>query len=448
MFFISNISLYAQEPIWEITISNIELTSELRTEEIIPLYTGDVQTLIHIDAPINDTSQYLLVNLQVNKLITDESNFNISSTTLYIENIEYLQLDNAFLENHNRKPFTQNDIRFGDREGYIAFEIPLENELLNACLSINGELYPLQTTIVEDGNANLLELESITDKQWEIEHQLLEDYNLSTYTLDNPYVILDPYQWSPLSALVMFETTQPASVFIEVVGKDEYSTITHNFTTLTTSHQIPILGLYADYSNTVNITLTYENGEEEENTLSIITDKLINSTDLLDVQLVTSTPKKMQEGLTFLQPTGTGKNPMAVDANGDIRWILYYDVPQLCKRLENGNTLILLEDLTGFYEIDLLGKVYSQFSDLQKIHHDVIELPNGNFLTTSMDDSGYKEDRILELDRTTGQLVHDIDFKDILDVTRLNRNNDLDWLHMNSLWYDENDNSLIISGRN
>lgn len=57
---------------------------------------------------------------------------------------------------------------------------------------------------------------------------------------------------------------------------------------------------------------------------------------------------------------------------------------QVFKCLENGIILILTDNNTigtkKITEIDLLGKVYNCYFDLQGVHYDIIELLNGNFL--------------------------------------------------------------------
>lgn len=50
----------------------------------------------------------------------------------------------------------------------------------------------------------------ILDYQFQREQEILKDYRSGKYTLQNPYVIQDPYQANPLSAFVIFETEQPA----------------------------------------------------------------------------------------------------------------------------------------------------------------------------------------------------------------------------------------------
>ncbi|MGV7331448.1 aryl-sulfate sulfotransferase N-terminal domain-containing protein, partial [Mycobacterium kansasii] len=68
---------------------------------------------------------------------------------------------------------------------------------------------------------------------------------------------MNPYGSSPLSALVTFKTTEAVKVTYTVVGKSDKTSITNTVNGgYTKTHQVPVVGLYADYANTVKITTT------------------------------------------------------------------------------------------------------------------------------------------------------------------------------------------------
>ena len=64
-------------------------------------------------------------------------------------------------------------------------------------------------------------------------------------------------------------------------------------------------------------------------------------------------------------------------------------------------------------------------------------------------EAGTVEDYIVELDRTTGNIVKTWDLKDILNMEDGKSENwsNYDWFHNNSVWYDEATNSITLSGR-
>lgn len=319
---------------------------------------------------------------------------------------------------------------------------------------------------------------SLNDEWQEMQSEKEKKYqNLlksGEYTEDNIYVQLDPYDASPLSALLLFQTEDAMTVDISVAGKDEATTIKNSFDDYETDHSIPVLGLYPDTENEVTVTLTDESGNSMEKTVTIKTGTLAKSIATIDVKEADT--QKMDLGdseLTFVVPST--KRAYAFDANGDVRWHSTRYNSHIFKELTNGNLLYLTKESNDadtynvLLETDYLGKIYHRYDfssssaandtgksegEMTVIHHDGIELPSGNFLLTVNDGSNYIEDTMIELNRETGEIEKTIDLKDILpeafyeDYDSTSREDGkVDWFHQNSVEYDEADNSIIISGR-
>ena len=292
--------------------------------------------------------------------------------------------------------------------------------------------------------------ESLITKQAKYEEELIT----KGYTIDNPNVVLDPYHNSPLTALVMFETEEEVEPTITVHGEDELSTFSHTFES-SKIHYLPVYGLYPDTENTVTITYT-EDGEEKEKELKIKTEALPE--DFILPTSVEADKENLSNDLYFFTPSSKGYT-CAYDVNGDVRWYLSSNALWDNARLENGHLLISTERLinspyymTGLYEIDLLGKIYQEYSLPGGYHHDYDELPSGNLLVASDDfnnPSGTVEDYIVELDRTTGNILKTFDLKDVLPMEEGKSENwiNYDWFHNNAVWYDEATNSITLSGR-
>ena len=77
--------------------------------------------------------------------------------------------------------------------------------------------------------AAMTEVPSYDVLEWQQnrESEILADYAAGTYTIQSPYVIMDPYEMNPCSALVIFEGAQAGSIHVTVAGKDAYSTLTY-----------------------------------------------------------------------------------------------------------------------------------------------------------------------------------------------------------------------------
>ena len=302
-------------------------------------------------------------------------------------------------------------------------------------------------------NANEEEVaisESLITSQYNKE----QDFKVEGYTIDEPNVILNPYGNSPLTALILFETEIEVSPKVTIVGKDENTTFTQEFTSSKT-HMLPIYGLYADYNNEIIIEYTIDGGEITK-TINIQTEKLPDNFVL--PTRVEANKDYLDNQLYFFTPSSSGYT-CAYDVNGDVRWYLTNYALWKIDRLENGHLLVSTERLvnspyymTGLYEMDLLGKIYVEYSLPGGYHHDYYEMENGNLLVASDDfnnSKGTVEDYIVELDRETGKIVKTFDLKDVLNMSDGKSENwtDYDWFHNNSVWYDKDTNSITLSGR-
>lgn len=287
-----------------------------------------------------------------------------------------------------------------------------------------------------------------------IQNQIETDKTLDTkgYSINNPNIILNPYDISPLTALIMFETTENVSPEIIIKGENNSKDITHKFES-NTKHYLPIYGLYANSNNSVDIIIN-----EKTYTYNIETSPLPD-----DFQSVVSEPyydeknkNLIEDHLYFVSPASTGYTS-AYDIDGEVRWYLTENFAWEIMRLNNGNIILGNERLinppyytTGFYELSMLGKIYNEFVLPGGYHHDLFEKDDGNFIVASNDfESGTVEDYIVEIDRTSGNIIKEISLKDILPMNEGKSENwiEYDWFHNNSVWYDKRTNSLTLSGR-
>lgn len=324
--------------------------------------------------------------------------------------------------------------------------------------------------IIKNINSHLLK-NNPTSKQTKSYAKIVKS---TTRTLNNAYVKVNPYGTSPLNALMIFKTDQVAKVTYTVAGKTDNTSITNTVKGYKTTHQVPIVGLYANYSNQVQVTLTYKDGTTEQKTFTIKTGKLPKNLRQTKITVSKSNKSKMQIGnneLTYINKTS--EEPFAVDADGNIRWYSTLYSRHTFVQLSNGH--LLIQNRTngnkGSYnvlsETDYLGRIYRRyrFSDklgkssleqyITAVHHDALELPNHNLLVTISGGDKYAEDVIAEIDYKTGKTVKVIDFKKLLPSSMYRnysstttKGGKIDWLHMNSLYYDQKTGNLLVSARN
>ena len=299
---------------------------------------------------------------------------------------------------------------------------------------------------------NLENSDEIIAKESLITYQsnLEEKFKIDGYTIDNPNIILDPYDASPLTSLVLFETNDEVEPTITIVGKDELTTYTYK-SKKSNKHYLPIYGLYADYENTIII----EYGDVRKE-ITIKTNPLPDNFIL--PTSIKADKEKLSNDLYFFTPSSRGYT-CAYDTNGDVRWYLTNYAIWNINKLKNGHMLVSTERLinapyymTGLYEIDMFGKIYNEYSLEGGYHHDYYEMPNGNLLVASDNfnsDEGTVEDYIVEIDRQNGNIVKKFDLKSILNMEDGKSENwsSYDWFHNNAVWYDDKTNSITLSGR-
>ncbi len=299
------------------------------------------------------------------------------------------------------------------------------------------------------------------------ELDILADYAKGSYNLQKPYIIQDPYQANPLSALILFETAEPAQVTVTVEGKDKYVTFPFTLEGFTTHHEVPVLGLYAGQANQVDLSITTQSGQVETSRQMLQTEPLPYDFPNLAVQV--SKPEEMEPGVDLMTACLDTNYTYLLDANGDVRGYFtnkYFGHCTAMRVLKNGRLLatgdiekLMPYNMYTLWEMNLLGKVFVEYEIPNAVHHDIVELSNGDFLAASNNANmpwGYnsREDVVIRIDRETGAVIDQYDLRQILDSRRAPYTHydpgvihapNLDWAHMNSVAMDESDDSIIVS---
>lgn len=235
--------------------------------------------------------------------------------------------------------------------------------------------------LVVSANTEVKIEDNIIDRQNE-QIEYLKSYG---YTLDNPNIILNPYDISPLTALIIFETDDIVPVSITVVGKNSDNSYTKDFEK-SKVHYIPVYGLYADYNNKIIIKC-----QNIEKVVEIKTEKLPKEL---------SNTKTNNTGNTLF--TADDNLPYALDKDGEVRWYLTKKYTGKIEKLSNDNLFLGSDkkDENDLYnsilEIDLLGKIYKEYKIDEGYTGSYIELEN-SYLILSKD--------LLEIDKQNGEII-------------------------------------------
>ena len=274
---------------------------------------------------------------------------------------------------------------------------------------------------------------------------------------------LNPNGITPLAALATFKTTRLCNVKLEVVGDEMF---THEFSGYSDDHEIPILGLYPGGINEVYITLTTVDGAYAKDTLNLLVPPV--PADFPEITIETLVSDQIEPGFQCAELNlGTGQRyrttPIIFDHNGVIRWWMELDfmtgIAWPIHQLKNGNLLFARNK--RWFEYSMVGELINEWElNNYYVHHDILEMPDGNFLAIT-DKIGEeiiagtgatvtsKADHIILIDRQNGDVLREWDVADLLDVDRYEiLGTQEDWLHMNGIWYDDSDQSIVFSGRN
>lgn len=298
--------------------------------------------------------------------------------------------------------------------------------------------------------------------QASLESEVLADYAQGSYTISDPYIMNDPYDMNPLAALVLFDPAGAGFVRVTIQGDDAASTLRYEKKLDGKRAEVPIIGLYAGRDNTV--TLTSDKGEVA--VLSIKTEPLPADFQIYD--LVESQPAKMEPGFTLMTACFNHSYSAIIDARAQVRgYLSNTDMAHGTSiiQLENGNMLATGDEykqipynMTSLWEFNWLGKVFREYEVPNAVHHDIMELTDGNILCVSnsanMVAAGTREDVAIILDRVSGEVIRQYDFRQIIDQTREPYHHFhpnivnlpvVDWMHMNSAIPYDAGNAIIVS---
>lgn len=315
----------------------------------------------------------------------------------------------------------------------------------------------------------------------------------------------------PLAAILTVTTNEPTRAVAHLDDGERTWDVTSS-DDLATEHTLTILGMRPGRMHHITAVATdAEGGVSESPPLPLEMPPL--PADLPVTELIFADPARMEPGVTLfnafaLNDEGRGIDEFGgvlymLDQRGEVVWFYrtHMDVGD-ARRLRNGNLLVEATRSNALVEIDMLGNVMQHWhptgTDVgnppddstpiatDTLHHEVYEMPSGNFLSlstelrmfddfpTSAEDpeaeaspSAVIGDIIIELERD-GTIVTEHKLLDILDpyrITHASMNpgfwpdhyepkvDDVeatplrDWAHANAIIYDDRDDSYIVSAR-
>jgi hypothetical protein len=220
---------------------------------------------------------------------------------------------------------------------------------------------------------------------------------------------------------------------------------------------LPVFGLYADFTNSVELKATFKDGSVRRLTLSIPTEPFDDPTGEYvnpTVLRARSSAQKLSYDYIMLKGYVDGLSPIIIDTEGEVRWVgtanastqasilyqngIYVGRGTTLTRMEFDGTLNDLGDYAG---LGIVG-----------FHHNLD--PGKRGILVEVDTSAAQESVVIEVD-ATGKPLQTWDMNEILREAMLAGGDDpnalvkegVDWFHNNACSYQKSTNSLILSSR-
>lgn len=281
-------------------------------------------------------------------------------------------------------------------------------------------------------------------KQEAIDSKLREEYEVGGYSLQNPFIVLNPYGVSPLTALLMFETADDTKITLKVCGHKKTEDVVFNENKYSKKHMIPIYGLYAGENNTIEVIAVDKLGGVIKNEVNIQTEPLYGNMLDINLQIFCNSEfaGNVSKGLNFSHSSIDGRGiKYAFDCNGNIRWYLADENLPLGTNYNNGKNIYRSWGAASKYDDSLItqesyiGRIEKIFFVPGGIHHDVY-VSNDKILVTS-NHINSNQDSVLCLDITNGNIEFEIDYRKLLPRARyvgvFHSEKPNDWVHINSI---------------
>lgn len=253
----------------------------------------------------------------------------------------------------------------------------------------------------------------VVDDILTIQTKLDNTYSCYGYTVDNPKIVINPYENANLSALIMFTTESDEKVEVYLHKKDGTRYKLYEEDIAKKEHYLDIYGMYANYDNKVTIVV---NSKKYEYIITTILD--------IDFPVIEENIEK--ESIYFKE-----FNNSLVGFN-DEKEIVYYlsGFTSQIKQLTNGHLLVGDNrknndgSYVSFSEIDMLGRIYNSYIVEDGYKKIIEELENSYYLVLS--------NNILQIDRQNGKVFREfrVDIED-------------EWL---DLEYTKDSNEVILYG--
>lgn len=299
--------------------------------------------------------------------------------------------------------------------------------------------------------------------------QSLKEMSDISWSATTPLAVLNPFGTGSNGLYLYFETDMATKVTytVHVEGSD-ISDFTADAADIsgqefTKTHEFQLIGLVPGETNQVTLTITGQWGK----TRQIVT----FTVDMPSTSSGYSTRLEVEEGdsdqaqadglFAMMRVNGYLGYGFFFDNDGVLRYEMVLEGYGLDRLLFDGDEIITCVSSSKLARIDGLGRVTQVYRlDGYDLHHDIGFGADGEVLALAEVTGGETvEDRLLSIDLDTGAVTELVDFSQLMEpyfeTTRpVGPGDDFfwqagewDWLHLNSVQYMAEDDSVIVSSR-
>jgi arylsulfate sulfotransferase len=220
---------------------------------------------------------------------------------------------------------------------------------------------------------------------------------------------------------------------------------------------LPVYGLYDDYTNTVTLTYSFNDGSSKQDSTAITTTAFDDPCGYKTPTILQAKTEDSSLSYDYILLKGacSSNSPAIIDTDGALRWVgtaglKFYSLAFFENSIYIAfGPLLYRNDLDG--TVSLLGDYGSV--GVNDFHHNV---DRGKFgLLFEADTDSYLESIIMEID-PEGKLLKTWNMADIISAAMTAGGDDPtqfvfaspgDWFHSNAVTYNRADDSLIVSSR-
>jgi len=299
------------------------------------------------------------------------------------------------------------------------------------------------------------ELKMMVDKKRE--KKINKDFDKLGYTFKDPYINLNPFKRTPLSAIIKFKTKNSEKIKIYLKNDDDNFVNILNNGIYKKNHEYIINWLYPNKENELLMEGLNKNDIKRSVNFNIKTSKIKNNLPFIVNQnndrINRSETKEQKILLSFMHEA---RAMAIINSRGEYRWVLQpLEMSHTVLKYKN-NFILSNKEINCLIKVDYLGRIIKIY-DLGEhyFHHDMKLVKDNIFILTTKIGIDTVQDQLIEYNLIDSKLIKEWDFRKYFKIKK-SKGNVLkyisdkpvnDWIHLNSVFYHEHDKSIIVSGR-